>query len=126
MLVAMNQGMCPDSAFQVIRIQDELLVYVPNTFTPDGDETNGYFFPVISTIIKPNTYSFKIFDRWGEIVFESNDPNEKWDGTYYKNNFAKSTSEEVAQDGTYIWKLQFTIKESGDVFNKIGHVNLLK
>ncbi|MEN9972617.1 MAG: hypothetical protein RIS20_964, partial [Bacteroidota bacterium] len=130
MLVAMNQGMCPDTAYQVIKIQDELLVYVPNTFTPDGDETNGYFYPVITTIIKPNTYSFKIFDRWGEIVFESNDPNEKWDGTYYKNKLYQSglitKQDEIAQDGTYIWKLQFTIKESGDVFNKIGHVNLLK
>ena len=130
MLVAMNQGMCPDSAYQVIKIQDEILVYVPNTFTPDGDETNGYFYPVITTIIKPNTYSFKIFDRWGEIVFESNDPNEKWDGTYYKNKLYQSglitKQDEIAQDGTYIWKLQFTIKESGDVFNKIGHVNLLK
>jgi gliding motility-associated-like protein len=81
---------------------------------------------VISTIIKPNTYSFKIFDRWGEIVFESNDPNEKWDGTYYKNNFAKSTSEDVAQVGTYIWKLQFEMKDFEDVKVFTGHVNLLK
>ena len=55
MLVAMNQGMCPDTAYQVIRIQDELLVYVPNTFTPDYDENNQFFYLVITTIIKPHS-----------------------------------------------------------------------
>jgi gliding motility-associated-like protein len=123
----MNQGMCPDSAFQVIRIQDELLVYVPNTFTPDYDENNQYFYPVISTIIKPNTYKFTIFNRWEEIIYESNEVpptpnmqpnlNNSWNGTI---------NGQACQDGTYIWKLRFTIKESGDVYEKIGHVNLLK
>ena len=127
MLVAMNQGMCPDTAYQVIRIQDELLVYVPNTFTPDYDENNQFFYPVITTIIKPQTYEFTIFDRWGEIVYESKEvppapnsqpnTNNSWNGTI--NGHA-------CQDGTYIWKLRFTIKESGDVYEKIGHVNLLK
>jgi large repetitive protein len=130
MMVAMNQGMCPDTAYQVIRIQDEILVYVPNTFTPDYDETNDFFFPVISTIIKPNTYYFSIYDRWGELIFESKDPNEKWDGTYYKNKLYQSglitKQDEMAQDGTYNWKLRFTVKESGVDKEFSGHVNLLK
>ena len=127
MLVAMNQGMCPDTAYQVIRIQDEILVYVPNTFTPDGDENNAFFYPVISTIMKPNSYLFSIYDRWGELVFETKDPNDKWDGTYYKNPLIHtSNNNPMAQDGVYTWKLRFIVKESGEVIYKVGHVNLLK
>jgi hypothetical protein len=118
MLVAMNQGMCPDTAYQVIRIQDEILVYVPNTFTPDDDDNNQFFAPVITTIMRPNTYLFTVYNRWGEEEFTTKDPNEQWNGI--------SSNGETCQDGTYIWKLRFVIFESGEVYEKIGHVNLLK
>jgi hypothetical protein len=119
MLIAYNQGICPDTAYQVIQIQDGVSVYIPNTFTPDGDMTNQYFFPVISSIISPNTFLFTIYNRWGEEVFNSKDPNEKWDGNNYITN-------NKCQDGVYIWKLRFIMKESGEVINKVGHVNLLR
>ena len=119
MLIAYNQGICPDTAYQVIQIQDGVSVYIPNTFTPDGDMTNQYFFPVISSIISPNTFLFSIYNRWGEEVFISKDPNEKWDGNNYITN-------NKCQDGVYIWKLRFIMKESGEVINKVGHVNLLR
>jgi len=119
MLIAYNQGICPDTAYQVIQIQDGVSVYIPNTFTPDGDMTNQYFFPVISSIISPNTFLFTIYNRWGEEVFNSKDPNEKWDGSNYITN-------EKCQIGTYSWKLIFTVKESGVMINKVGHVNLLR
>jgi gliding motility-associated-like protein len=128
MLVAMNQGMCPDSAFQVIRIQDELLVYVPNTFTPDYDENNQFFYPVITTIIKPQSYLFSIYDRWGELIYESKEVppapntqpnmNNSWNGTYKGKE---------CQDGTYTWKLRFAMKDSTGATQVLtGHVNLLK
>ena len=127
MMVAMNQGMCPDTAYQVIRIQDEVLVYVPNTFTPDFDENNQYFYPIITTIMKPNSYLFSIYDRWGELIYETKDApsipntqpnlNTSWNGTRDGHE---------CQDGTYIWKLRFIVKESGEVIYKVGHVNLLK
>jgi hypothetical protein len=119
MLIAYNQGICPDTAYQVIQIQDGVSVYIPNTFTPDGDMTNQYFFPVISSIISPNTFLFTIYNRWGEEVFNSKDPNEKWDGNNYITN-------NKCQDGVYIWKLHFIMKESGEVINEDGHVNLLR
>jgi gliding motility-associated-like protein len=127
MLVAMNQGMCPDTAYQVIRIQDEILVYVPNSFTPDYDENNQYFYPVITTIMKPQSYLFSIYDRWGELIYETKEAppvpniqpnmNNSWNGSINGNE---------CQDGTYIWKLRFIVKESGEVIYKMGHVNLLK
>ena len=53
-LYAYNQGMCPDTVTQIIRIRDEVIVYVPNAFTPgDLDNTNPTFYPVITGKIKP-------------------------------------------------------------------------
>ena len=127
MLIAMNQGMCPDTAYQVIRIQDEVLVYVPNTFTPDYDENNQYFYPVISTIIKPQSYVFSVYDRWGELIYESKEeppvPNTQ---PNFNNSWNGTINGHACQDGTYIWKLRFIVKESGEVIYKVGHVNLLK
>jgi gliding motility-associated-like protein len=127
MLIAMNQGMCPDTAYQVIRIQDEVLVYVPNTFTPDYDENNQYFYPVISTIIKPQSYVFSVYDRWGELIYESKEeppvPNTQ---PNFINSWNGTINGHACQDGTYIWKLRFIVKESGEVIYKVGHVNLLK
>jgi flagellar hook assembly protein FlgD len=68
--------------------------------------------------MKPNTYLFSVYNRWGEEIFKSKNPSEKWDGNNSKG--------EPYQDGTYIWKLRFVIFESGEVYEKIGHVNLLK
>ena len=82
--------------FKIIQIEEEVIVYVPNTFTPDGDEYNNEFFPVISAGISEDGYALLIFNRWGELIFESHDLSIGWDGTY---------NGEIVQDGTYTWKL---------------------
>ena len=62
----------------------------------------------------------KIFNRWGEIVFESNDASKGWNGTYGVEGNT------IVRDGTYIWKIEF--KETGKDKRQIltGHVNVLK
>jgi len=130
-LIANNQGMCPDTITQIIRIRDEIIVYVPNAFTPgDLDDINPTFYPVITGKIKPGTYRFSIYNRWGELIFESSDPTESWDGTYYRNPIAQSgwmnKSDPYVQDGTYTWKLTFIADETGDKIDKVGHVIKLK
>jgi gliding motility-associated-like protein len=59
----------------------------------------------------------QIFDRWGELIFESHDPEVGWDGTY--NNT-------ISQDGSYVWKIQVKMKNVDDVVHKHGHVMLLR
>lgn len=89
------------------------IIYVPNTFTPDGNGHNDYFFPQGGNI---KEYHMIIFNRWGEVVFESYNLNGKWDGTY---------GGEKCKDGTYVWKITYT-----DISNNkkeiVGHVNLLR
>ena len=91
----------------------EGIIYIPNTFTPDGDKFNETFFAQGGNIVE---FNILIFNRWGELIFEGNDFNDHWDGTY--NGLP-------CPDGTYIWKVKFK-----DVMNNekqlVGHVNLLR
>jgi gliding motility-associated-like protein len=114
-LIAETEFGCLDTISRIITTP--LVFYVPNSFTPDGNENNNEFTPVFSSKRKVENYSLSIYDRWGEIVFETKDIDFGWDGTY-KNN--------AAQIGTYTWKLHFTnlFSSKKELIN--GHVNLLR
>lgn len=120
-LYAYNEYGCVDTASMPFEVRDVLLYYVPNTFTPDGDQYNNVFQPVIGAGISPTNYEFLIFNRWGELIFRSKDPSEGWDGTFKGNE---------CQDGTYTWKLVFTanqnVMEYGERAEHVGHVNLIR
>lgn len=96
-----------------LTIHFEALIYVPNTFTPDKDDFNEYFYPKGGNI---DTYEMFIFNRWGELVFESHDFNGRWDGTY---------GGKPCPDGTYVWKIIYK-DFSGNKEEIVGHVNLLR
>ena len=56
--------------------------YLPNVFSPNGDGINDDFRPLLPPGIVIGKYEFRIFDRWGNLVFESNDPEKSWDGSF--------------------------------------------
>jgi gliding motility-associated-like protein len=91
--------------------------YVPNTFTPDGDKFNNTFLPVFTSGFDPYDYKLLIFNRWGEVLFESNNAAVGWDGTY---------GGQMMQDGVYIYQIEF--KEEFTDYRHVlrGHVNLLR
>jgi gliding motility-associated-like protein len=109
---------CSDTAIQIILFNNDPFYYAPNTFIPDDDGTNDIWMPVFSNSANIQKYSLQIFNRWGELIFETNNPSVGWDGTM--NNGAIK-----AQDGTYVWNLQFTWKDY-KVYPATGHVNLLR
>ena len=104
----------------MIRIFEELIFYVPNTFTPDNDDFNEVFKPIFTSGFDPFDYKLLIFNRWGEVVFESNDSDVGWDGTY------GADSDRIVKDGTYVWKIIFKTKKNDERIVEVGHVNLLK
>jgi len=110
-VTATDQNGCRSSDF--VTVFYDITIYVPNTFTPDHDEFNQTFMMYGGNI---NEFHMMIFDRWGELIFETYDMKYGWDGTY--NGL-------ICQDGTYIWKI-----ELGDAFGKkkelVGHVNLIR
>ena len=116
-LTAYNEFGCFDTTSRNITYQQNLQVYVPNSFTPNFDEYNQEFLPVISAGFRPSSYHMTIFDRWGELVFESRDPNFGWNGTYGSKR---------CQIGTYTWKINLDALQSGETMEYVGHVNLIR
>ncbi len=116
-LIVTTAAGCSDTAYQLIIVQDQLIFYVPNTFTPDGDEFNNIFIPVMTSGFDANDYTLKIYDRWGELVFLSNDIHTGWDGTYNGT---------LMKEGAYTWTLEFGHNDTDERFTRQGHVNLLR
>jgi gliding motility-associated-like protein len=137
-LVATNQGLCPDTIIKQIKIKDEIVIYVPNTFTPNGDGINDLFIPIITTYSGLDQYEFRIYDRWGEVIFESKTVGEGWDGiagrpwpgvtgTNYPNVIPYGDpNKQRPQDGTYTWTLRARLKASSEVEDYRGHVNIIR
>lgn len=90
------------------------ICYIPNSFTPNGDEINNVFKPVFNDI-EIEYFNFTIYNRWGEIIYQSYDYNSYWDGTY--NNGTCST-------GMYLYEINVKTNNKFYIIN--GHVNLIK
>jgi gliding motility-associated-like protein len=120
-LIAYSPLGCTDTALAYINVVEELIFYVPNTFTPDDDNFNPVFQPVFTSGFDPYDFTLLIFNRWGEIVFESHDASIGWNGTYGSNGEIQ-----MCQDGTYTWKIEFKTKLNDERKMIIGHVNLLR
>ena len=121
MLIAYSPLGCTDTAYSTIQIYEELIFYVPNTFTPDTDDYNPVFKPIFTSGFDPYDYTLLIFNRWGEIIFESHNSEIGWDGSYGSNR-----EFEMCQDGTYTWKIEFKTTKNDARRMSVGHVNLIR
>lgn len=116
-LIANNGYNCPDTAIHQIIVKEDLFLYVPNAFTPDGDELNNLFLPIVSGDFDPYDFQFLIFNRWGQIVFESKNNEVGWDGRY---------GESYAPNGVYTWIVKIKSRSNDRVSNYNGHVLLTR
>lgn len=102
---AVDKGNAPEKANYV---------FVPNSFTPNGDGQNDTFMPIGEG---GNIISVEVFSRWGEVLFQSkNNPNPIWDGTNGKTN---------CPDGTYYYVVKYRIPKTGEEGSQTGYVTLL-
>ena len=115
-LIAENDFGCVDTTCNTIIIERGGGCYAPNSFSPNGDSKNEIFLPVISGHLD-GTYILTIYNRWGEQIFQTTDPNQGWDGT-------KEGS--LVQDGVYVWKINYVEQSSDLPAEYKGHVTLLK
>ena len=81
-LVAFSAVGCIDSLIINIPYEEGLVFYIPNTFTPDGDIVNQVFTPVFTSGYDPSQFKMTIYNRWGELIFETNNSEIGWDGSY--------------------------------------------
>ena len=92
-------------------------LWIPNAFTPNNDGINDFFGPKAINIFD---YDFYIFNRFGELIFYSNNINDQWDGTFEGDN---------CQIGVYVWKLNYRSLETNDrykTYEEAGSFNLLR
>jgi gliding motility-associated-like protein len=88
--------------------------YIPNAFSPNNDDLNDRFRPSIAEV---HNYEFSVFNRWGEKIFESTDPDEGWDGNY---------KGEKCEEGVYVYSVMFVDNVRKAMHQLTGHVTLLR
>ena len=94
----------PETIDVNIELCPEELIYIPNSFTPNGDEYNQTFSPRFTAGFDPYDFNMKVFNRWGELIWESYDHRTSWDGTY---------NGKMCPDGSYNWVLTFGHPKTG-------------
>lgn len=108
---------CTDITTQEVCIDPDVAIYVPNTFTPNEDGHNDLFFAQ-GIGIDPENFELWVFDRWGNLIFYTDDPNEGWNGKV-------QGSDKLCQIDTYVWKIRCLDMLDQKHF-MIGHVNLIR
>lgn len=106
-------GESAESQSSTVSVVKESLIFIPNSFTPT-DIVNNVFKPSCS-FIRSGSYSFKIIDRWGEVLFSTKNPSEGWDGTF---------KGKICSPASYVYFVEF-INSQGEKVKKAGTVNLI-
>ena len=94
-LIVTNTDGCTDTVENTLIVNSIFTLYIPNAFTPDGDGINDNFY-VQGAAVSSDDFNLMIFDRWGELIFETTDLTKRWDGDF-KNR--------QAPIGSYAWKV---------------------
>jgi gliding motility-associated-like protein len=115
MQVVQNAFNCTDTSIKKVFVLPNCYIDIPSGFTPNGDGLNDNLYPL--NAFKAQNLSFKIYNRYGQVIYESNDWHQKWDGRL---------KGELQQSGTYIWTLDYTHKDTGQTFHLKGTTVLIR
>jgi gliding motility-associated-like protein len=107
---------CIDSSCMYLTRQEVTTVWIPDAFTPNGDGHNEVFTPIITNSTE---YEMLIYDRWGNMVYRTDDLNKGWDGK--ANNGAEKTQQDV-----YIYRITVSDFRGKKMPPYIGSVTLLR
>ncbi|HIA36156.1 MAG TPA: gliding motility-associated C-terminal domain-containing protein [Flavobacteriales bacterium] len=117
-LVITDANGCKDSITKIIVIEGSYILFVPTSFTPNGDGYNDYFFPK-GVGIDSEEFEMFIYDRWGDQIFKTEDYNLPWDGRANKGS-------NVAQEDVYIWVIKTRDTGNNVPHQYVGHVTLIR
>jgi gliding motility-associated-like protein len=114
-VVVSDAAGCTDTAYLQVRIfKTDPKIFVPSAFTPNGDNINDIFRPIAAGISRIEF--FRVFNRWGQMVFSTTENGKGWDG--------RINGEEQAS-GTYVWVIK-GVDYTGKVFSDKGTVTLIR
>jgi len=109
---------CHDRVCFDYSIIEDFTIFIPNAFSPNEDGINDLFF-IEGTDIDPNKFHLMIFDRWGELVFESRDPEEKWNG-------GPTDAVHYAQNEVYIYKVEIGSLSTTNIYRNTGNITVIR
>ncbi len=118
-LVVEDEIGCTDSTLRTVIIRDDVLIYIPNSFTPNEDGINDLFKPVVNEA-DPNTFVFSIYDRYGHLVFQTKEIGAGWNGSGYDNK------DFYVANGVYNWRLEFKGLHDSDRYVEVGNVLVVR
>ena len=128
-LTVTNDYGCTDVYSEWLLIEDQTPVYVPNSFTPGGvtskpDGLNDAFRAEFRDYDLVTDYSLQIFDRWGELIWESEDPEEFWPGNVRRDGYE---SEHFVKMDTYTWRIRYSSTSLKGTHEELtGHVTIVR
>jgi gliding motility-associated-like protein len=106
---------CLDTATYNMRVLSSCYIAVPSAFTPNNDGLNDYLYPL--NALKADNLDFRVFNRWGQLLFATKDWQTKWDGTVH------GTPQPA---GVYVWTLRFTQHDTGKKVEMKGTTMLIR
>jgi gliding motility-associated-like protein len=98
-----------------LTVLDNCYIAVPSAFTPNGDGLNDFLYP--NNAIKADNLEFRVYNRWGQLVFLSRDWTQKWDGKV--KGLPQNT-------GVYVWFLSYTHRDTGEKVFQKGTTTLIR
>jgi gliding motility-associated-like protein len=113
-LIVKNNIGCFDTAIQKIIVPNSCYIAVPNAFTPNNDGLNDQLYPL--NAYKARDLLFRVYNRVGQLVFETTDWTKRWDGRF---------KGQPADLGTYVWILTYTNIDTGKFIQQKGTTILL-
>jgi gliding motility-associated-like protein len=114
-LIVTNNIGCSDTATQIIKVVGNCYIAVPNAFTPNNDGLNDYLYPL--NAYKAKDLIFKVYNRFGQLLFSTTNWTNKWDGTFKGQG---------ADAATYVWILQYTHIDTGKRVEQKGTTILIR
>ncbi len=116
-LIATNEFGCKDTAYNHFQTKEIVVFYVPTAFTPNGDELNQTFKPVFGDGIDKTNFWFTIYNRWGEVVFESFETDFEWDGTFNGS---------LVPFGSYTYQFYYKLPNTSERHISTGSFSIIK
>ncbi len=110
-----NMMGCEKSVTKEIKIYSSCTVYVPNAFTPGGDGRNDVF--RVLNAMKAEKFEFKIYNRWGQLVYQTRDWKQGWDGR---------VNGQLQPTGTFVWMMQYTDSRNNQRIERKGSFVLIR
>jgi gliding motility-associated-like protein len=113
--LVVSDGNCNDTATQNIKVVNNCYIAVPNAFTPNKDGLNDYLYPL--NAFKAADLTFRVYNRFGQLLFSTADWTNKWDGTFKGKD---------VEPGTYVWLLHYTHTDTKKRIEQKGTTVLIR